>query len=218
MTLRMHLRQRIAARAATAALVAAGAGMLAACTPAAPDTPEGRYKGIEVKPAKPKLDFALTDVQGQPFAFRAATDGRVTLLFFGYTACPDICPVHMANIAAVMARLSPGERERIRVVFVTTDPERDTPERLRTWLAHFDPTFIGVRGPRAEVNRIEASFGLAASFDDAESASDTTYGVGHAAQILAFTPDDSLRVMYPFGTRQQDWAVDLPRLMRYGTE
>lgn len=191
------------------------AGALAACTPA-PLQVSGRYNGIELKPAKPKHDFTLADTEGRPFAFRQATDGQVTLLFFGYTACPDVCPVHMANIAAVLERLTPGERERVKVVFVSTDPDRDTPERLRSWLAHFDSSFIGVRGPLADVNRIEREFGLAASFNDAESESDTTYGVGHAGQVLAFTPDDSLRVMYPFGTRQQDWAKDLPRLIAFG--
>lgn len=193
-------------------------GAALACTPASPSAAGGRYSGIEVKPAGPKLDFTLSDTDGRPFAFRQRTDGRVTLLFFGYTACPDVCPVHMANIAAVLERLTPGEREQVRVVFVSTDPDRDTPERLRAWLAHFDPSFIGVRGPLPEVNRLEQAYGLAASFNDAESASDTAYGVGHAAQILAFTPDDSLRVMYPFGTRQQDWAKDLPRLIRMGRE
>lgn len=190
-------------------------GVLSSCTPA-PATPAGRYNGIELKPAKPKQDFTLLDTKGQPFAFREATDGRVTLLFFGYTACPDVCPVHMANLAAVLERLTPGDRERVKVVFVSTDPERDTPGHLRTWLAHFDSSFIGVRGPMADVNRIEQAFGLSASFSDAESGADTVYGIGHAGQVLAFTPDDSLRVMYPFGTRQQDWAKDLPRLIAFG--
>ncbi|MBA3889684.1 MAG: SCO family protein [Gemmatimonadaceae bacterium] len=190
-------------------------GVQGACTPT-PPLPAGRYNGIELKPAKPKHDFILADTEGRPFAFRQATDGQVTLLFFGYTACPDICPVHMANIAAVLDRLSPGERARVKVVFVSTDPDRDSADRLRTWLSHFDSSFIGVRGPIADVNRIEQEFGLAASFNDAESAADTAYGVGHAGQVLAFTPDDSLRVMYPFGTRQQDWAKDLPRLIAFG--
>lgn len=188
-----------------------------ACAPA-PPAAGGRYNGIEVKPARPKADFTLTDTRGRAFPFRDSTDGRLTLLFFGYTACPDVCPVHMANIAAALERLTPGERGQVRVVFVSTDPERDTPERLASWLSNFDSSFIGVRGPIAEVHRIEQHYGLVTSYNDAESAADTAYGVGHAAQILAFTPDDSLRVMYPFGTRQQDWVKDIPRLIRVGSE
>lgn len=198
--------------------VAALAVTAVACTPATPMQAGGRYSGIEMKPAKPKIDFTLTATDGTPFSFREETDGRVTLLFFGYTSCPDVCPVHMANIAESLDRLPPGERERVRVVFVSTDPARDTPERIASWLAHFDSSFIGVRGDLAEVNRIEQQYGLAPSVAGPESDSDTAYAVGHAAQILAFTPDDSLRVVYPFGTRQQDWAKDLPRLIRVGGE
>lgn len=190
---------------------------VAACTPS-PTPPKGRYAGIEVRPAEAKKDFTLTATDGRPFNFRQETDGRVTLLFFGYTACPDVCPVHMANIAEALDRLPPGDREKVRVVFVSTDPDRDTPERIDMWLANFDSTFIGVRGELADVHRVEQQFGLAQSTTDATSASDTSYAVGHAAQILAFTPDDSLRVHYAFGTRQQDWARDLPRLIRIGSE
>lgn len=190
------------------------ASALVACTPSPPTQTGGRYNGIELEPAKPKVDFRLTDTGGRPFDFRARTDGHVTLLFFGYTSCPDVCPVHMANIAEALDRLSPGEREQVRVVFVSTDPDRDTPERIRSWLAHFDPSFIGVRGALADVNRIEQQFGLAPSVTSPTGPADTAYAVGHAAQILAFTPDDSLRVYYPFGTRQQDWAKDLPRLIQ----
>lgn len=189
--------------------------LVGACTPEAPAR-GGRYNGIELKPARPKADFTLTRTDGRPFDFRESTDGHLTLLFFGYTACPDICPVHMANIAAALERLTAGERARVRVVFVSTDPDRDTPQRLQSWLAHFDSSFIGVSGAIEDVNRIEQQFGLAASVTDAEAATDTAYGVGHAAQVLAFTPDDSLRVMYPFGTRQQDWVADLPRLLKFG--
>jgi protein SCO1/2 len=175
--------------------------------------PHGPWHGAELVPAKPKSDFTLTSTDGTAFSFRQATDGNVALLFFGYTSCPDICPVHMANIAEALAHLDDGARKRIRVVFVSTDPERDTPRRLRAWLDNFDSSFVGLRGSSAEVNRLEALFGLASSYQERASAGGQ-YGVGHAAQILAFTPDDSLRVMYPFGVRQQDWVEDLPRLLR----
>jgi len=208
-----RLLRPLARVAATAALLVA---LAAACTPAPSDAPAGRYAGITLSPASPKRDFTLTRTDGTPYAFRQQTDGQLTLVFFGYTSCPDVCPVHMANLAEAMQRLSVGERGRIRVVFVSTDPERDTPERIRSWLAHFDSSFVGLRGSAAEVNRIERLYGLAPSTTNPQSETDTAYAVGHAAQILAFTPDDSLRVMYPFGVRQQDWAKDLPRLLQVG--
>ncbi len=177
----------------------------------------GRYRGVELTPARPKPDFTLTATDARPFAFRRETEGRLALLFFGYTHCPDICPIHLANIAAVLHRLPSTMGERIRVVFVTTDPARDTPARLREWLDHLDPDFIGLTGTEAQITAAQEQAGL---FPAIPGRPDSTggYTVGHAAQVLAFTPDDSLRVLYSFGTRQQDWAHDLPMLLQRGGE
>lgn len=173
-----------------------------------------RFVGLELSPAKPKPSFTLTSTSGQTYDFRRETDGQLTLLFFGYTSCPDICPVHLANIGATLDRLSPEDRARVRVVFVTTDPARDSLPRIRAWLDNFDSTFVGLRGERDEVTEIESSLGIAPSVVPEGGAKG--YDVGHAAQVIAFTPDDSMRVLYPFGTRQQDWAHDLPRLLAVG--
>ncbi|MDE3127026.1 MAG: SCO family protein, partial [Gemmatimonadota bacterium] len=78
--------------------------------------------------------FVLTDTHGEPYDFATQTKGTVTLLYFGYTHCPDVCPVQMANIAAAMRRLSRADRQRIKVVFVTTDPARDSLPQMRSWL------------------------------------------------------------------------------------
>lgn len=159
-----------------------------------------------------KPDVVLTDTHGQPFDLRRETDGYLTLLFFGYTYCPDICPIHMANLAAVMQDLLPGVTSRITVVFVTTDPERDTPERLGMWLANFNPGFIGLTGDTATVNAAQRALYLPLpQIAPADSTGD--YEVGHAAAIVAFSPDNRGRVLYPFGIRQADWAHDLPRLL-----
>lgn len=174
---------------------------------------KGSFAGVEMTPAQSKPAFTFTATSGQPFDFRRETDGRLTLLFFGYTHCPDVCPVHLANIAATLRRLSPGERARIRVVFVTTDPARDSLPRIRAWLDNFDSTFVGLRGSDADIARVESSLGLAPSSVEPTA---NGYGVAHAAQVLAFTSDDSLRVVYPFGIRQQDWAHDLPLLLAVG--
>lgn len=188
--------------------------MLTACHRDWPMRPA--FRGVELKPPLIKQPFTLQSTAGEPFPFHERTRGRVALLFFGYTHCPDICPVHMANIAAALEKLSHDERSRIDVVFVTTDPERDTPTQLRRWLDNFDRSFIGLRGDPLEINRIETSMQSANSVRTrAVSGDSTNYGVMHAAQVMAFTADDSMRVVYPFGTRQEDWAADLPRLLRY---
>lgn len=174
----------------------------------------GGYRGVLLPHALPRPDFTLTATDGSPYHFAARTRGQLTFLFFGYTNCPDVCPVHMANIAATLTRLTHEDRDRVRVVFVTTDPARDSLPRLRQWLAAFDPTFVGLRGDDSTVARIEAGLHLPPAVrEPADSAAAGGYGVGHAAQVLAFTPDDSLHLVYPFGTRQADWAHDLPLLL-----
>ncbi len=162
----------------------------------------------------PKVDFALESMKGGDYAFLEETEGFVTLLFFGYTHCPDVCPLHMANISAVLKKLSPSMANQIKVVFVTTDSERDTPERLREWLGHFDRKFVGLRGTLDEVNAIQASIGLGPAFREEMPSGE--YGMAHAAQVLAYTTDNKAHVMYAFGTRQEDWAHDLPMLVENG--
>jgi protein SCO1/2 len=172
------------------------------------------YAGVELDPPAPKPEFVLTDTRGEPFDFRARTGGYLTLLFFGYTHCPDVCPVHLANLAAVLDGLPDSVSREVRVVFVTTDPARDTPARVASWLARFDPDFIGLTGSPAAVERAQAAAGVAPARPDSADAAD--YKVGHAAQVMAYTRDGLGRVVYPAGTRQVDWARDIPRLVRVG--
>ena len=175
--------------------------------------PKDEYRGFLMAEPRAKVDFVLTDTEGQPFDFIRETAGYVTLVFFGYTYCPDLCPVHMANIAAVLKRSSPEVRNQVKVVFVSTDPERDTSERIATWLGGFDPSFIGLRGDTATVNQIQVALGLPAAIKG-EVDEDGSYTVGHSAYVLAFTADNLAHVLYPFGIRQADWAHDLPKLVR----
>ena len=160
----------------------------------------------------PRPDFTLTDTEGQPYSFVERTEGQLSLLFFGYTQCPDVCPIHMANIGQVLRDMGVARRRRVTVVFVTTDPERDTAERIREWLDVFDASFVGLRGTIDEVNQIQIDLGLPPSVN-ADTDENGGYLVGHAASVIAFSPDGPARLRYPFGTRQADWAHDLPKLM-----
>ena len=197
------------------AVAAAATAAAAACSKPAAEPPPA-YRGVVLTPAQPKPDFTFTSMTGAPYRFRDETKDKVALLFFGYTHCPDVCPMHMQNIAAVLKKLPPEDRERIEVVFVTTDPERDTPQRLRAWLGNFDSTFVGVAGTMEDVNRIQRGMGMPpAKKEDAPPGSVAgNYGVAHGAAVLAFTADDSLRTLYPFGMRQEDFAVDIPLLLK----
>jgi protein SCO1 len=179
------------------------------CKPARPRTVNlGELQGPKITPPIAKPAFVLNTTEGKPFDFRKETEGEATLLFFGYTHCPDVCPVHLANIAAALKTLDPSVGEHLRVVFVTTDPARDTPAVVRTWLDKFDKRFIGLVGKREEVATILEQMRLPPFAIDS-TAGDSTYYVDHVAMVLAFTPDDSAHVVYPFGIKQTDWAHDL---------
>jgi cytochrome oxidase Cu insertion factor (SCO1/SenC/PrrC family)/copper(I)-binding protein len=175
------------------------------------------FRGVVLPAPIAKPSFTLTDVNGRPWDFAAGTRDKVALLFFGYTHCPDICPLHMANIAAVLRQMPFEERSRIVTVFVTTDPERDTPDRLRQWLANFDPSFVGLTGTKEELALAQASLGVQEAFREYPTADSSRYFVAHAAQVFAFSRDGNAHLIYPFGIRQEDWAQDLPRLARDAT-
>lgn len=195
-------------------VIAAGA-LLAACqsAPRTSRAPEA-LRGPELVQPIPKPDFTLVTMTGEPFHFRDATEGYLTLLFFGYTHCPDVCPVHMANLGKVLKELPEQVTRRVKVVFVTTDPERDTPERLREWLGKFHADFIGLTGSAQSIALAQQAARVQPAFKDTTGASSSTeYLVGHAAQVIAYTPDNLVHAMYPWGIRQEDWAHDIPLLL-----
>lgn len=215
----MHGMPRSRILSGAGALMLALVGLLAACGPstrpaAGPAEDTGGYRGALLTTPRPKPDFTLVDTSGRPFDFRKETDGFLTLLFFGYTHCPDICPLHMANLAAVMRKLPPDITERIKVVFVTADPERDTPAVLRAWLDHFDPRFIGLTGTQEAIDAAQQATGVPVAVK--EDLGNGRYAVSHAAYVLVYTTDNLAHIAYPSGIRQSDWAHDLPRLVKKG--
>jgi protein SCO1/2 len=210
------LSQAIPVRWALPALLVV-ATALAGCAPPSDQADDATAVRVLPYPLE-KPDFTFADVEGRPYHFRSETEGFVTLLFFGYTHCPDICPIQMANIGAVLRDLPAETQRRIKVVFVTTDPDRDTPERMRQWLGAIHPTFVGLRGPLEEVNAAEAALLLPGSVVEPPHGAAThdepaDYFVGHATPVVVFAADGQARLMYPAGTRQQDWRRDLPRLV-----
>ncbi len=195
-----------------AVLVAGGCGSADSARESVDDNPTVEPRGTRLANPIPRPEFSLIDTEGVEFDFHARTEGYATLLFFGYTNCPDVCPVHMANIAAALDQVGWQTRRRVKVVFVTTDPDRDTPERIRGWLDRFDPTFVGLRGTIEEVAAIQAELNLPPSVIPSDTTAE--YEVGHAAQVLAFSPSGMATIAYPFGTRQADWVHDLPLLAK----
>lgn len=173
-----------------------------------------RLRGVLLGEPQAKPDLTLTATDGGPFSLRRDTEGLLTLVFFGYTHCPDICPLHMANLGRAMKELPPEVSSRIRVVFITTDPERDTPDQLRGWLNNFHPEFIGLTGTPDQIRNAQTAAGLMPAFREIpDSSQPANYYVAHAGQITAYTPDGLAHIIYPSGIRQGDFANDLPILV-----
>jgi protein SCO1/2 len=179
--------------------------------PVRADRAEVTYRGGLVSPPQAKPEFVLTDTSGNPYDFRRQTDGYVTLLFFGYTNCPDMCPTQMAMISRALRSMSPAGASQFRVVFVTTDPERDRPPVLRAWLDHFNKSFMGLTGSQQAIDAAQ----MAAKVEPAKKSAvrpDGGYGVGHSAFVFAYTRDNLAHIVYPVGLTARDWMHDLPYL------
>lgn len=191
-------------------------GLLAACAaePERPRSPSG-FLGVEQAEPRPVPEVPLVDSRGEPYDLAAAARGKVLLLFFGYTSCPDICPVHLANIAAVLERMPAAVQREVLTVFVTADPLRDSLPRLHGWVKGFNRDFVGLTGAPWAVDSAQVALGLVPAVLDTVGGRLQDYLVGHAGQVIAFTRDGVARVHYPFGTRQRDWAADLPRLIAW---
>jgi protein SCO1/2 len=169
------------------------------------------FDGIQLSRALSKPDVTLTDTSGQPYNLPAKTDGHLTLLYFGYTHCPDVCPTTMANLAATLRTLTPAQRAKITVVFVTTDPARDTPPVIRAWLDQFNTAFVGLTGAFTPIQQAAASVGIIIDKPVKETNGD--YQVTHGAEVLAFNTDNKAHVVWTAGETVAQLQHDLPLLL-----
>lgn len=183
------------------------------------------YHGTLLDPPVPRPDLTLRDTGGAPFTFDERPEDEVTVVFLGYTHCPDACPTTMADLAAARRQLPAAIREQVTVAFVTEDPERDSPAVLRDWLDGFDPDFVGLRGGNADTKRMLEELYLPESKcipaptpavvhpeDGHEHPGD--YGLEHAGIVYAFGPGGT--VIYSGGTSPRQYAQDLARLASRG--
>ena len=179
--------------------------------------PEVLYRGARVTPPLPKPDLVLTDTNGEAFDILAETEGYLTLLYLGYTHCPDICPTHLLDLAKVLEAMDPELVERIRVVFITTDPERDDAAAIRRWLDLFDSSFIGLTIESETLSSLLRSLGMPQIVK--QPLGDGRYAVNHATYLIAYTPDNLGHIVYPFlmgGGLRELMAHDLPLLAADG--
>lgn len=168
-------------------------------------------RGQQLDPPRPVPDLAVRDDRGQVFRL-ADQRGKVVLLFFGYTTCPDVCPATLARWKRVRQELG-TDAERVRFVFVTVDPERDTPQRVREYLGLFSPDFVGLVGSEKDLQPFYRTFG--AVFEKVpQPGSATGYLVAHSAHVPVVDTRGRWRLRFNPETSVEDYVHDLRVLLR----
>jgi protein SCO1/2 len=219
-TARPHLHALAAAGIVLAAVVLAGCSGGGEAAPAGgsevavnhgDSSLDDGYHGAALSEPYDVPAVDLTDTSGAAFDLVSDTTEPVTLVFFGYTNCPDICNLVMADIASAMTRLDDDVAEQVQMLFVTTDPARDSPAAIREYLDRFDPSFEGLTGP---LRRIEsAARPLGVLIEGTKKLESGGYEVGHGSQVLGIGADDKAHVVWTQGTPVGDLASDITTLV-----
>ena len=169
------------------------------------------FNGGEISPAAVAPPLDLTDQNGEPFTL-AREEGKVVLIYFGYTTCPDLCPTTLNDFAIVKEGLTPEEAADVDFMLVTFDPERDTQERLLEYLDFFDPAFIGLRGDDAQTQQFLEGYGVTIERVEYPNSS-TGYLIDHTAMIYVIDKEGRLRLTYQYGTDPELILEDVQQLV-----
>lgn len=168
------------------------------------------WHGMEIQSNLPVTNFTLTGPGEQPVSL-VEFRGKVVMLYFGYTFCPDVCPATMVELRDALEILG-NRSEDVQVIMITVDPERDTSEVLEKYLAHFDESFIGLTGTPDELIAVTAPMGI--FFERHEGSAASGYLIDHTATVAVLDKDGKLRLIYPFGITGEEMAADLKYLVR----
>ena len=179
---------------------------LASCSKSSAST----FSGAELHVPYHVPTTQLTDTSGAPFSL-TGTGKRLTLIFFGYTHCPDECPTTMATLASAMLQLDAADRADVQVVFVTTDPARDTRPVVRDWLDKFDPDFTGVTGPLATITKVARAVGV--PILKGRRLPSGGYDVTHGTQVLGEDGSHTVPVVWTLGTTAPEFVHDIHQLL-----
>lgn len=184
-----------------------GVGWLAGCGDRAP-----AFNGIDITGADYAQGFDLPDQNGQR---RTLADfrGKVVVVFFGFTQCPDVCPTSLSELAEAKRLLGP-DGERLQGIFISVDPERDTPEVMRAYMASFDPTFLALRATPEELPALAKAFKV--YYKKVEGKTPTSYTMDHSAGSYVYDTQGRLRLYHRYGSGAQALASDVKRLLSEG--
>lgn len=175
-------------------------------------TRTAHFEGQVFDPATPPQDFTLTDQHGAPWQL-SGQHGKAVLLYFGYTNCPDICPATMVLFQDVVKQLG-SDANRVRFVFITIDPDHDTPVQLGNYLTAFDPTFVGLTGALAQLEPVYQSFGTYRTQTPATHTGDD-HKFTHPTNIFGIDPHGRLRIVHDYGDPTESFTHDIRLLLRY---
>jgi protein SCO1/2 len=168
------------------------------------------FKGTVYPDPQPAPDFELTTTDGGPFRL-SEQRGQIVLMFFGYTSCPDVCPTTLAEANQVLKGLGDAG-DRVRFLFITVDPERDTPEVLATYVTAFHPAIVGLTGSSEELAAVYQDYGI---FIEKQVLNESAvgYSVNHTARVFLVDAEGRLRLSYAFGTPPEDILNDIRHLL-----
>lgn len=170
------------------------------------------YAGTLVDRPYAKPDLRFTDTSGRGFDLARDATAPVTIVFFGYTKCPDVCSTVLGQAAAALLRADPAVRERTQLVFITTDPARDSPKAIRTYLDRFNPDFVGLTAPMPVIEAAAKAFSVALT--GTQKLPDGGYDVGHGAQLIGFGPGGTSTVVWLPDTSVGDLRADITKLSK----
>ena len=184
---------------------AASAGILSGCGESKP-----QFKAIDLTGADYARDFQLTDQNGQQRSLKDFR-GKLVVLFFGYTQCPDVCPTTMAELAEAKKLLG-ADGDKVQGLFVTLDPERDTPEVLKAYMGNFDPGFLALRPTPDQLVALAKEFKI--YYKKVEGKTPTSYTMDHSAASFVYDTQGRLRLYTRYGTGPQALASDMQLLLK----
>ena len=201
------LKRNTLKKIAIGALWVGAAGIFSACSPKGP-----KFQGVDLTGAEYGRDLPLTDQFGKERSIKDFA-GKVVVVFFGYTQCPDVCPTSMSELAEVKRSLG-ADGDKLQGIFVTVDPERDTPEMLKAYMANFDPSFIALRGTPEQLVAVAKDFKI--YFKRVDGQTPTSYTMDHSAGSYVYDTKGRLRVYHRYGAGAQSLAADVRALLDEG--
>lgn len=172
------------------------------------------FFGLRLFPAKEGYNFTLTDQNGHPFQL-SSLRGKVALFTFGFTHCPNFCPTTLSDLASVYHALPPREQRRVRLLFISVDPQRDTPQALQQYVPYFDPNITGLTGPKTEIDLTVQAYG--ASYEIGRKPGDApgVYFVNHSTFTYLVNPQGQVELIYDYDKLQDTGKLkaDIERVL-----